>query len=66
MAGKQKAVTVAVGLMLCECDEDNEIKRCKTKGGPMYYTSCAGCRSRRFLSPALYAALDKQKLIFSR
>lgn len=64
MAGKQ--TTVAVGLMLCECGEENEIKTCQTKGGKMYYTSCVGCRSRRFISPALLAALDKQKLIFSR
>lgn len=65
MPGKRQA-TVAVGHMLCECGEECEIKPCQTKGGKMYYTSCAGCRSRRFISPALYAALDKQTLIFSR
>ncbi|MEK7383965.1 MAG: hypothetical protein AAB262_11870 [Elusimicrobiota bacterium] len=54
-----------VGQLLCECGEECTVRRCKSEK-ETYFTSCGGCHSRRFISPALLKALDKQKLLFDR
>lgn len=61
MAAKQEDGMIIK--LLCECGEEMTVRRCKSEK-ETYFTSCGGCHSRRFISPALIMALDKQKLIF--
>lgn len=63
MGAKQKGELV--GQLLCECGEECTIRKCQGER-ESYYLSCRGCYSRRFISPALLKALEKQKLIFDR
>ena len=60
---KKKQGAEAAGCLSCECGETCTIKRCASEK-EIYHASCPGCRSRRFISPALLAAMERQKIIF--
>jgi|GEM_PF-6833407 len=50
--------------VICECGETCTIRRCAGEK-IIYYISCTGCRSRRFISELLLASMERRKIIFT-